>query len=219
MSFKQVSQLTSDVLKRIGLVSGAGVQTYTEPQVTMAIQDAFDFLFRKRFWEHLSDWHTFALDGTLGVVTTNLTSILAEANDIRDIRMTESERLIVKPVKGEHLRVQNTEPLYYTALKYGDANFTSKVIKFWPPTATGSVTAYIRTHPGLFGTSDVVPFPQDIIGWAAAWLVLETDGLNPGNANKARTMFDTSYQDYVQGFAEDYIGHGGVPNNDYVRLR
>jgi len=218
MSFKTLNGITSDVLKRIGLVSGTGVQTYTEPQVKMAVQDAFDFLFRKRFWDHLSDWYTYTLDGTTGVVTSDLTTTCAEYTDI-DVVHNSDQSAIVKPSSNEHLFVTNSQAQYYTPLNYGDARFLTKVIKFWPITATGSVTLRIRKHPGIFTDEQTIPFPQDIIGWAAAWLVLETDGLNPGNAAKAQGMFDIAYQDYVSSIGSGRIGHGGVPRNVSFTIR
>lgn len=215
MSFKTLNQITDDVVKRIGLVSGAAVQKYTEPQIKVGVQDAFDFLFRKRFWDHLTDWYTYTLDGVNGWITTNISDICAEYNDIQYVHNSD-QSVIVKAENTDLLYVQNTQAQYWSPIKFtagSNQPWQSRVIKFWPPTATGDVTMRIRTHPGVFSDDDIIPFPQDIIGWAAAWMVLETDGLNPGNANKSQAMFDISYQDYMQNINDQPIGHGGAPRN------
>lgn len=223
MSYKTLTAITQDVIKRIGLVSGTGVQRYTEPQVAMTIQDAFDFLFRKRFWDHLSGWYTFTPNGSTGVVTDDLSTIAAEPTDIREIYITGTDRRVVQPVGNEHLLVNNSDyALYYTAWKYtatGGDQWKTKVIKLWPVTCTQDVTMHIRVHPGIFNDNDIVPFPQDIIGWCSAWLMLETDGINPANANKAQAMFDISYRDYINSIGDDAIGHGGVRTREYVTIR
>lgn len=221
MSFKTLNQITDDVVKRIGLVSGAAVQQYTEPQIKTGIQDAFDFLFRKRFWDHLTDWHTYALDGTSGVIVGNLSSVCAEFTDIQRIENSD-QSVIVRGENTDYRHVQNTQAQYWTPIPYTAGNnqpWQTKVIKFWPITATGDVSMRIRTHPGVFSDADFVPFPQDIIGWAAAWMVLETDGLNPGNAGKAQALFDISYQDYMKTINDQPIGHGGTPRNVSFTIR
>jgi len=141
MSYKTLSQITDDVIKRIGLVSGAAVQTYTEPQIKLAVQDAFDFMFRKRFWDHLTDWYTYTLDGVNGYIVGNLTDIAAEFNDIERIHNSD-QSVIVKCENNDFLYVQNVSAQYWTPIKFTAGNnqpWQTKVIKFWPPTATGDV--------------------------------------------------------------------------------
>src|SRR5690606_18795181 len=134
-------------VQKIGLVTGTSVQTYTEPQIYDAIYDAFNMLFRKRFWEHLSDWHTFALDGVNGYLTSDLSSIVISYEDAKNFHVPDNGNIIVKPQGEEHLIVNGSHPLYYTAVKWNAADdaFTKKVFKFWPITATGSVRFYARS--------------------------------------------------------------------------
>lgn len=207
--YKTVTEITQNVITKIGLVAGTSVQTYTEPQIKDAIQDASDLLFRKRFWEHLSDWHTYSLDGVNGYLTTPLTDIVNSHEDAKDFFMTNSRQKIVKPVNSEHLIATGSAALYYTPIKYGDVNFSTRVFKFWPITATGTVTFYARTRPADYNNDSIVPFPRDMITYAAAWLILETDGLNPGNAQKMQNLFQISYNDYMSSISDDVIGHNG----------
>lgn len=226
--YKTLPDIVQDVIGHIGLVSNTGVQLYTEPQVVTAVNDAVTFLFRKRFWDHLSDWYTYALDGTTGLFTLDIDDIVKSPEDAKDFFEAQTQRRIAQPVKQEHLLVTNASPMYYTKVKYSASatTYAKKVFKFWPIDATGSVTFFARTHPGVFALEipedeeyPLIPFESDILSWAATWLVLESDGLNPGGAAKAQTMFDVSYRDYISAIADDVIGHGGGGRNDYFTIR
>jgi hypothetical protein len=96
MAFKTVNQLTQSVISLVGLVTGTGVQTYTEPQVRAAIQAQFDMLFIKRYWEWLTDFHTFTLDGTTGRVTSDISVYISDPTDICDIYIADTDRRVVK---------------------------------------------------------------------------------------------------------------------------
>lgn len=211
MSYKTLNELTQGIISKIGLVTGTGVQTYTEPQIKSGLQDGFAFLFRKRFWDHLSDWHTFTLDGTTGHFVEDIDTKVKSFEDIREVYFgTDMRNRVVKPVGHEHLALTNHSHLrYYTPEKYGSEYFETKVLKFWPITATGTVTLYARTHPGTFKDSDKIPLPYDLLEWAGTWLTLETDGMNPTNSNKAQQLFQIAYNDYVAATNDDVIGHGG----------
>jgi hypothetical protein len=213
MIIKTVSEITQDVLQKIGLVSGTAVQVYTEPQIQQNVRDSFDLLFRKRYWEHLSDWVFVDLDGVNGYATTDLTNIVKSLEDAKDFHVPFTEQKIVKPIKYEHMRISTgSNPLFYTSIKYGDPNFESRVYKFWPPSATGSVAFYARTHPGVLNPNSKVPMPADLITYSAAWLTLETDGMNPGNAAKMQSLFQVTYNDYLASLGDDVIGHRGGRN-------
>lgn len=219
MAFKTQSQLVQGVLKKVGLVTGTSVQTYTQPQIEASVQDGFDFMFRKRFWEHLSGWSTYALDGTVGIVTTDLTDIIKSLEDIKSIYINGTDQRVVRPRDREHLNISGANPLYYVPYTFGNDNFYTRVIRFYPNEATGSVDIYSRKHPGTFATDSVVPLPSDMLEWCISWLLLETDGINPANAAKCQSMFDLVYQDFVSNMGEDAIGHGRTRLNEPFTIR
>src|SRR5882672_9387560 len=136
MAFKTVNQLTQSVISLVGLVTGTGVQTYTEPQVRAAIQAQFDMLFIKRYWEWLTDFYSFTLDGATGIVTTNISTYAADPTDIACIYIKDTDRRVVHPIDREHLRVTGSNPLYYTPLPWTDTLAATRLLKFWPITAT-----------------------------------------------------------------------------------
>lgn len=222
MAYKTAQALMNDTLKAVGLVSGTSVQIYTEPQIYASIQTMFEMVFKKRFWDHLSDWHEVTPNGTSGLATTDLSSFLKDHTDIEQVWLADMSRRIVRPYQTDYKIVNGAHVLYYTPIKYDAAapsDFTQKVIKFWPVTATSPVAIRCRTQPADFTPTDIVPFPAHIMAQAAAWNLLESDGINPTAAAKAQQMFDLLYQDYVAADGEDVIGYGGGRQNVPVTIR
>lgn len=222
MAYKTAQALMNDTLKAVGLVSGTSVQIYTEPQIYASIQTVFDMVFKKRFWDHLTDWHTVTPNGTTGLSTTDLDTFLKDHTDIEQVWAADWSRRIVRPYNTDYQLVTGAHVLYYTPIKYDSTapdNFNKKVIKFWPVSATGPVAIRCRTQPTDFTPTDVVPFPAHIMAQAAAWNLLDSDGINPTAAAKAQQMFDLLYQDYVAADGEDVIGYGGGRTNVPVTIR
>ncbi len=216
--YKTLTQITQGVINKIGLVSGTAVQSYTEPQIKSAVQDAFYMIFRKRFWEHLSDWYTFNLDGVSGYLTADLKNIVKSFDDIRDIYAGNNNNgsRIVKAVGNELLtNTQSATPLFYRPVQFSSDDFESRVIKIYPVTATGPVTFFARTCPDEFSDQSKIPFQSDMMEWAAAWMMLEVDGMNPGNAAKCQSMFQVTYNDIVSSMNDDVIGHGAGRYRDW----
>lgn len=217
--FKTVQQLTADAYGVVGLVTGTSVQTYTEPLVEKSIQLMFDMLYRKRFWEWLTDWHTFTLSGSGGLINADIDDTIKSFIDVEAIYISGTDRRVVRPIDREHLRVTGSYPIYYTPLPWNNANAVKRVLKFWPVGATGDVDIRARTKPDDFTPTDTVPFPSDIIAQAAAWNLLDNDGINPTAAQKAQALFDVSYQDLIASLSEDVIGHGGGRSNVPLTIR
>lgn len=222
MAYKKAKDLLIDIEKDVGLVAGTAVQKYSEPLIYASIQTIFDMLYRKRFWDHLTDWYQYTLDGVAGVFTVDIDSICKEFNDVGEIWIEDFARRVVKPVSVEHLQVTGADCLYYTPIKFNsDPNsmFYKKVLQFWPKTATNTINIRIRTKPDNFKPEDIVPFPSDIIAMGAAWNVLDSDGINPPAAQKAQQLFDILYRDYISSLGEDVIGHGGGRVNVPLTIR
>jgi len=213
MPFKTARIITQDVIKLIGLVSGTGVQTYTEPQVYAALQFQFDVLFIKRYWEWLTDWHSEPLSGVNGLLTNSIAAFCTDFNDIREIYITDTDRRVVRPVDREHLRLTTGSwPKYYVPLLWDDIQAPTRMVKFYPPSATGSVDIKCRTKPANFVPDSTVPFPDVVMTSAVSWHLLDNDGMNPTAASKAQTLYESCYSDLIANMGDDDIGQGSGIN-------
>lgn len=222
MAYKSAQLLMLDVQKDVGLVNGTAVQTYTEPLIYQAIQVIFDMMFRKRFWDHLTDWYERTVDGTTGLVTVDMDTICKGFEDIECIYLNDFSRQLVKPYDMRYKVVNGSAAMYYTPIVYNSASpdlFTKKIIQFWPVTATSVVAMRIRTKPADFVPQDIVPFPSDIIAMGAAWKLLESDGINPTAAQVSQQMYEILYSDYMTSLSEDVIGYGGGSTHAPLSIR
>ena len=80
-----LSQLIVRTADRLSMVAGTGVQTYAEDRIAEMIQHKFDVLFDEVFWPQFLSWNKLTLDGTLGIVTVDLSNAIKRFEDIRVI--------------------------------------------------------------------------------------------------------------------------------------
>lgn len=113
-----VDEIVDRTIIRLSQVTGAGVQTYAEPQILEAVQHKFDALFDEVFWPHLSGWTTVTLDETTGKPTTDLITLIKSFKDIQAIFPGTSDRQL--PILSGHVNAarldSGTEPKYVQAL-------------------------------------------------------------------------------------------------------
>ena len=108
------------------MVAGTGVQTNSEDRIAAMIQHKFDVLFEERLWPQYFGRATWTLDGTLGVVTADLTSVVKRFEDIRVIFPTNSNRPLTK-LAGLTLNpetLSGTTPVSYEAIPTSASNKT-----------------------------------------------------------------------------------------------
>lgn len=216
-SFKTVAQIAQEAIKVAGLVTGTGVQTYTEPLAETHVKLLFESLWIKRYWEWMSGWHTFTIaDGTFSV---DVDDVIKNFEDIKAIFIADTDRQVVVPSNREHLHVTGASPMYFTSKLFGAADFETRVINLWPTTATGSVDVFAATKPEIESSNDTVPFPWAMMAQGTAWSMLDSDGINPTAAQKAQVMFDQSYSDLITRLGTKSINFGARRTNVPLTIR
>lgn len=219
MAFPTFREVITEVTQEIGLVTGSGVQKYAEPKIKQAIWRMFNVLANKAHWDHLCRWRRFTLDGTTGQISGTISGIQS-FEDILHLQTTSTGKEIVRASGREYLdTTTGTNPIYYRPLNYDEDNFSTKLLQFYPITATGTVDIYAMHLPDVFtADADTVPFNRNIIVLAAAWYTIAGDGLSPANADKAQGMFDIAYQDYITKRNTIQIAHGrsSLGNNTFT---
>lgn len=208
MAYPTVESIIKNTIQNMGLVTGIGVQQYTEPQIKSSINRMMLFLLGKRRWEHLTHWHNFTLDATTGRTVGDWDSC-EQWEDVHEVRVGNTEQMIVSPVTTEHLYTTGSEALYRTVIPWDDAEAETKIFQFWPFTATGTVDVLYTHRPtAVIAPHDIVPFDEAIINFAVMWDVVSTDGLNPAAAEKAQALFDITFQDWMGKNNAKEIGFG-----------
>lgn len=181
--------LIQQVIRRLSMVDGTGVQLYSEDIIGDMIQHKFDVLFDRIFWKQFCEWELFTLDGTLGVVTANLTDKIKRFDDIGAIYPSNSNTPITvlsKTINPLTLG-SGTTPIHYDAYN-ADA---SKVFKIWPKSATGDIMVYYRTKPAKFTGNVEVNFDEQVLVLGTCYDYLEDDASNPGATAKFKNLFES----------------------------
>lgn len=187
-----LAQLVARTADRLSMVAGTGVQIYAEDRIAEMIQHKFDVLFEERFWPQFNTWVTWTLDGTLGVVTADLTDLVKRFEDIRVIFPSNSNAALTKisALTQNPFVLSGSTPIHFDALGPNSGNKTEKVFFIWPKSSTGNLVSQFRTRPDTFTANDTVDFDDQALILGATFDYLEDDGTNPNATQKFQLLFE-----------------------------
>lgn len=207
MGFATVRELSDEVLKELNLVSGAGVQFYTEPQIVSTINNCFTFLFDKRFWHHLTVTTQHQLDGVAGVITDTLLKV-DKPNDIQWVRTApyrECDQLNYFANNEFQDHMDNS----YTTFEWDHPQYKTKMITVYPLTLAGPIRISARRKPDRFSAdNDIVPFDDLAMLHFVVSSMLAADGMNPTSEARHAALFDQRYQDLISQDGDRILRYG-----------
>jgi len=197
-----LAQLIARTADRLSMVAGTGVQVYAEDRITEMIQHKFDVLFDEVFWPQFLTWATWTLDGTLGVVTTDLTDLVKRFEDVRVVFPENSNTALTKvaALTTNVFTLSGTTPIHYEALGPAASNKTTRVFNVWPKGATGNINIQYRTRPDTFVTTDEIDFDDQALILGATFDYLEDDGTNPNATQKFQLLFEARVKQLKNSF-------------------
>ena len=179
-------ELINRTAQRLSMVHGGGVQVYAEDRLQEMVQHKFDVLFDEAYWDQFTEWYEWTLDGTLGVVTTDLTDILKRLEDIQVMYIEDTLSKVTKlPSTVNPYILTGTTPIHYAS-----KSSVTKPFKIYPATATGIIQTRVRTKPNTFELDDEVNFDEQCLVLGAAYDYAEDDGTNPAATAKLQGLFE-----------------------------
>lgn len=174
MAYKTFAELIVEVEKELALVAGTAVQTYAEDHIAHHLQQEFNDIFEKRWWEEYSSWQTYTLDGTTGKPSSDISSTLNRITDISVMyRGGTNVRILLAPQSINPTIITGSTALFYAPVLETTPN---RIFKVYPVTAVGTVDCYVRTYPGEFDDDSPVKFDADYLVLSAAKNMCATDG-------------------------------------------
>jgi hypothetical protein len=207
------SETTQEIIKSIGEVEGTSVQTYSEPRVEAALTQIFGMCFRKYWWPQYMTWSQRTLDGTLGILTANISDI-RELRDIRTIIPDGREKGIPQlPFGRNPFNLTGTTPLYYESLDSTHASFATRLLQFWPKSATGDVFIHARLFPTIINSTELY-LDQKMLINGSAWIILEDEDINPNAAQLRKDLFEENFAAIMKEYSEQPIENSGVNTNE-----
>ena len=197
-----LTELITRTADRLSMVAGTGVQTYAEDRIGEMIQHKFDVLFEEVFWPQFLTWAQFTLDGTLGIITTDVSTLLKRFEDIRVVFPENSTTPLTKisALSTNPFELSGSVPIHYEALGPTDANKTSRVFQIWPKTSTGIIVMQYRTKPDTFIGTDEIDFDDQALILGATFDYLEDDGSNPNASQKFQLLFEARVKQLKNSF-------------------
>ena len=185
------------MIQKLGQVTGTGTQIYSEDAIADLIRDAFYQESRRLWLGRQMAWFQRTLDGSTGVITTNI--------GLADGATTGTGVLRFEDIKAVWLGTQST-PLpvlsgeinpyvtTYASVFIEPTNDPLKLFRIWPLATTGTVYIRARQLPIALLGDDTVLLESDVLMYRACWEYCADDGANPG----AEAKFKARYQDAVK---------------------
>jgi len=202
MAYKTFSDLIQATVKELSQVSGTGVQLYAEDIIGRKLQSSFNMVFDELWWDQYMEWFQRTLDGTTGVVTSALTGV-TRFDDIRAVFVPQSHTpLPYLPRDFQPFVLTGTQPRFIEALTEDEP---TKIIQFWPKTATGTIYIHARKKPDDFNLDDLVKLDPDVLIFGAAWDYLESDGTVPADAQKMQVKFEARLKQLKKNYGNKPI--------------
>lgn len=191
-----MSDIINRVERRIAQLSGPGAQTFTQDILIEHVTSAFNNTFDQHVWPAYHVWVKSAFDGTLGVVTADLTATpvydpngniidtlpLRAFEDILGVYPgTQQTPLPNAPMDVVPWLMQGNGPMYM--IPYPER--PDKVFRVIPFTSTGDVYVSYKSAPVDLDLDSDLRVDDELLIAAATYLYLADDGTNPTATNVA----------------------------------
>lgn len=195
------NDIVDKTIERLSLVPGLSVQTYAEERIRIAVQSTFISVFDAVWWPDYMDWFERTLDGTLGVVTSNLGPTVKRFMDTQAVyRENEDVPLPILPTNINPFNLSGSHVEYIEQRKSSNVPDTNKIIQFWPKTATGNVKIRARMKPAEFTGTETVYLDDELIVLGACWDQIEDDETSPGAAQKFLVKFEARLKQMKEAY-------------------
>lgn len=191
-----VAQAIVKVARNMSLVTGTGVQPYSDDQIGQYLENANLMLMEKGDWPELTVTSTKVLDGTTGKATVAFTSADKFTN-YRRIKGVYWQGLRGKvPMHTGYNNPLLTNPeIAYTPTNIVEDPNGVYVIKMVPTTLTGNIAIVYNASIDFTDGDSVIPIDALLHIWIATWMWAEDDGTNPGQAEKYLTLWQDRLKD------------------------
>lgn len=190
------ASIIQSVQTELALMGGVDVQTYAQPRIAQKLQRVFNFAYKARFWRRHRNYNTYTLDGTTGIVTTDLSAIILNFEDIQHVWLN-SNRSPLPEAPTDINPTLITQPSIQAITTAAAGKF-----RVLPVDTTGTVTIAYRTRPDTFTDESDVPFDDDYLILRTAGEYAIENGTNPSAAQMKLTDAQKIWQQLIN---KDYM--------------
>ena len=196
MAFYSLDTLVQRTIVRLRQVAGAGTQLYSEDLIAQLIEEVYEMVRTKRWWDHLMVMESRQLDGSTGVITSGLDGAREGYEDIQWIKWgTNSVPLPQLSSTINPYKLSGTTPRYVEPLHIDGDPTRTLLFRVWPLASVTTVALPIRIRyrkdpTSLFTDSSVVvPFDATcLVNGAAAKFAMD-EAVSTGTAQTLQQTF------------------------------
>lgn len=199
------SDLVQQVLTRMSMVNGTGVQVYSEEKIIQYFIACYKQLLMDKEFPWDLQYDTRTLNGTDGKITSVINNVTKPTNLLAVYRQDSDRPIPMLPRSVNPLRISGTMPLYLQLLPRGsdllDDAAGRYLFRLWPSGATGDVI--VVTQPDHLITADrVVTLDDEALTLYACAMHESSDGANPAQAQ----VFMRQYETYIENMKRRSMG-------------
>lgn len=190
-----VRRVMERTLRNLSQVPGASVQLYSEDTIIEYIRISFDMYFDAYEWPGYNEWVDGTLDGTLGVITRDLSQLTGTY----ERRLLRYEDIISIYIKGSHVQLTEMPPgvspldedSSSQAMYYKQYFNATKIFRIIPYTATGELNINYKPYVADFNIDTELFLDETLLVLAASYQYLSKDGTNDANTNEVQAQLAT----------------------------
>lgn len=201
MTSTTAEAVLSRTLYNLAQVPGVSVQLYSEDVIYEYIRTGFYMYVRQYDWPSYNEWLTATLDGTLGVVTRDLTvtesgvyeRTLNGYDDIINIYPDDYETALTELPSGlSPDKVTGTSPRYYRPYYNND-----KLFRIVPYTTTGDIRINFKPIPTEVIATTPLYLDPTLLTLFATHMYLAVDGTNAQASELFQAKLATREEQYA----------------------
>lgn len=210
-----LDQLIQKCVLRLAQVGGTGVQVYAEDILAEMIQERFDELFDRFWWDDYMTYYvaTLAADGTVNEAIKT-TQDLDRFTDIQHVHYKTQPhplaRIDSRTNRANYLKIAT--PIYIAP-----TTITDKVFQLLPYGSVGdNVTIAFRKRPTTFIGTDTILLDNLLLIYGACYDYLEDDAGSQGSIGKFQDAYNARLVQ-LNGLRNEQdvplmSGHAEIPN-------
>lgn len=191
-----VAQAIRRVALNMSLVTGQGMQPYSDDQIGQYISDAHDIITSKAVWPEMVTSLTRTLDGTTGkpTIAFSATDGITDYKQIKFVYVDSVRRAL--PVSSGYQNPLLQVPLVsYSILSIAEDPQKQYFIKINPLTTAGKLCIVADLKADLSNPDTVIPIDDLLHVYLATWMYAVDDATNPGQVEKYLNLYNDRWKD------------------------
>lgn len=197
MAYLSQTMLVAKVITRLRMVQGAGTQLYAEDAISQMLEETYEMVRVRRWWDHLMAWEIRQLDAVNGFVTTSFAGARERFKDVQHIFIGNNAAPM--PIASSDInpyKLTGTLPRFVEPLNFSDDPTGVLLFRIWPKTAVTTtdipLRIRLRADPAnvFIDPAIIVPFDSTCLINGAAMKYAADDGSNPASVATLQQAFD-----------------------------